>query len=99
MVIGNVAFRLHRFPAACSCVLGRRNRGFDRLGQLEPDDLFDAMHAAVLAAALDLRSDGRPVNVVTLRSRFSTVPFGDGEQEGEPAGQLDAPVRVPILAV
>jgi replicative DNA helicase len=44
---------------------------------LEPDDLADPMHAAVLAAALDLRSENRAVNLITLRSRFAAVPFGD----------------------
>ena len=53
------------------------NSGFDRLGQLEPDDLADPMHAAVLTAALDLRSENRAVSPTTLRSRFATVPFGD----------------------
>ena len=54
------------------------NRAFDQLGHLEPDDLFDPMHAAALTAMLDLRSDGRAVNLVTLRSRFASVPFGAG---------------------
>ena len=53
------------------------NSGFDHLGQLEPDDLADPMHGAVLAAALDLRSENRAVNLITLRSRFASVPFGD----------------------
>jgi replicative DNA helicase len=54
------------------------NTGFDRLGKLEPDDLFDATHGAVLAAALDLRAERRPVNIVTLRGRFANVPFDAG---------------------
>jgi replicative DNA helicase len=53
------------------------NRNFDRLGQLEPDDLSDPMHAAMLAAMLDIRAEGRAVNLVTLRSRFVSTPFGD----------------------
>jgi replicative DNA helicase len=54
------------------------NRAFDRLGQLEPEDLADPMHAAALTAMLDLRAEGRAVNVITLRSRFAGVPFGEG---------------------
>jgi replicative DNA helicase len=54
------------------------NRGFDRLGPLEPEDLSDPMHAAALTAMLDLRVEGRAVNFITLRSRFADVPFGDG---------------------
>jgi len=53
------------------------NRAFDGLGQLEPDDLADPIHASVLTAALDLRSEKRAVNLVTLRSRFAAVPFKD----------------------
>jgi replicative DNA helicase len=53
------------------------NRGFDRLGKLEPDDLADPTHAAVLSAMLDIKGEGRAVNLVTLRSRFGAVPFGD----------------------
>jgi replicative DNA helicase len=55
------------------------NRGFDCIGQLEPDDFFDPTHAAVMTAMLDLRTERRPVNIVTLRSRFAAVPFRDGE--------------------
>jgi replicative DNA helicase len=54
------------------------NTNFERLGQLEPDDLADPLHASVLATALDLRADHRPVNLTTLRSRFAAVPFRDG---------------------
>jgi replicative DNA helicase len=53
------------------------NSGFDRLGHLEPDDLTHAVHAAALSAMLDLKEEGRAVTLVTLRSRFATVPFGD----------------------
>jgi replicative DNA helicase len=53
------------------------NAGFDRLGKLEPDDLFDATNSAVLAAALDMRAERRPVNIVTLRGRFANVPFDE----------------------
>jgi replicative DNA helicase len=55
------------------------NGGFDRIGQLEPDDFFDPTHAAVMTAALDLRTERLPVNIVTLRSRFAAVPFRDGQ--------------------
>jgi hypothetical protein len=41
------------------------------------DDLADPVHAAVLSAAFDLRAEKRAVNLVTLRSRFVAVPFGD----------------------
>jgi len=53
------------------------NRGFDRLGQLEADDLADPIHAAVLAAMLDIKGEGRAVSLVTVRSRFASVPFDD----------------------
>jgi replicative DNA helicase len=53
------------------------NRAFDQLGQLEPDDLSNPLHASALAAMLDLKADGRAVNLVTLRSRFAAVPFGN----------------------
>jgi replicative DNA helicase len=55
------------------------NRGFGRLGQLEPEDFSDPTHAAVFAAALDLRAEAKRVDLVTLRSRFAAVPFCDGE--------------------
>jgi replicative DNA helicase len=53
------------------------NSGFDRLGQLEPEDLSDPMHAEMLAVMLDIRAEGGAVNLVTLRSRFVSTPFGD----------------------
>jgi replicative DNA helicase len=53
------------------------NSAFDRLGPLEPEALADPMHAAALTAMLDLRAEGRAVNVITLRSRFAGVPFGE----------------------
>ena len=59
-------------------VLLADNHAFDQIGQLEPDDLSDPMHAAALTAMLDLRAEGRAVNPVTLRSRFAGVPCGDG---------------------
>jgi replicative DNA helicase len=55
------------------------NRGFDRIGGLEPDHFFDPTHAAVMAAAFDLRAERRRVDLVTLRSRFANVPFSDEE--------------------
>jgi replicative DNA helicase len=59
-------------------VLLADNRAFDQIGNLEPDDLSDPMHAAALAAMLDLKEEGRAVNAITLRSRFAGVPIGDG---------------------
>jgi len=53
------------------------NGGLDRLGQLEPDDLADPIHAAALSAMLDLKEEGRAVTLVSLRSRFAAVPLGD----------------------
>jgi DnaB helicase-like protein len=53
------------------------NRGFDQLGSLQPDHLSNPLHAAVLAAAVDLRAENRAVSLVTLRSRFASVPFAD----------------------
>jgi replicative DNA helicase len=53
------------------------NRGFDHIGQLEPDDLADPTNAAVLAAMLDLRCENCAANLITLRSRFASVPFDD----------------------
>ena len=67
----------HELERTLLAALLADNSGFDRLGQLEPDDLADPMHAAVLTAALDLRSENRAVSVTTLRSRFASVPFGD----------------------
>jgi len=53
------------------------NRDFDHLGALEPDDFANPIYAAVLAAALDMRAEKHVVNLVTLRSRFGSVPFDD----------------------
>src|SRR5262245_42736743 len=53
------------------------NRGFNGLSQLEPDDLADPVHAAVLTAMLDIKVEGRAVSLTTLRGRFGSVPFAD----------------------
>jgi hypothetical protein len=79
------------------------NRAFDRLGPLEPEDLADPMHAAALTAMLDLRAEGRAVNI-TLRSRFTGVPIGEGSvrtslASGRPklrAG-IRSPMRLPSI--
>ena len=41
------------------------NSAFEKLGQLQPDDLFDPTHASILSAGLDLRADRRPVTLVS----------------------------------
>ncbi len=53
------------------------NSGFDRLCGIEPDDLSDPIWAGLLSAMLDLREGGGAVNLITLRSRFASVPFDD----------------------
>lgn len=46
------------------------NGNLDRLGKLTPDDLTDPILGAILAAALDVYEEGRPVNIVTLKTRL-----------------------------
>jgi replicative DNA helicase len=74
------------------------NGGFDRVGQLEPDDFFDPTHASVLTAALDLHAERRPVNIVTLRSRFAAVPFRDGEMVIDYLKRLEFAGKVPEVS-
>lgn len=72
------------------------NALLDDLAPLEPEDLYDHTHGSILVAALDLRKEGRPVNLVTLRGRFGQVPFPTGGTVIEylsalsPTGQLPA---------
>lgn len=54
------------------------NAMLDTVASVEPEMLYDPIHAAILAAAFDLRQAGRPVNLVTLKPRFGAVPFTDG---------------------
>lgn len=54
------------------------NSVLDKIGGLQPEMLFDPTHAAIMAAALDLRKDDRPVNLVTLKPRFGAIPFAGG---------------------
>lgn len=55
------------------------NSALDRLAGLEADDFFDPLNAAVFSAAQDLRSDNRPVNLVTLRGRMGHQVFDSCE--------------------
>ncbi len=48
----------------------------DAIGRLEPQHLFDAEVRAHFEAALDLRREGRPVNLVTLRALTGGDPLG-----------------------
>lgn len=50
----------------------------DKLYGLEPEMLFDPIHAAIMAAIMDLRQEKRPINLVTLKPRFGAIPFATG---------------------
>ena len=54
------------------------NANLDRLDRLAPEDLVDPFLGAALAAALNLHAEGRPANLVSLKSRLEAMPLGDG---------------------
>lgn len=56
------------------------NENFQRIGDLRPSDLTDATLAAIFDAGLDLRSKGRPVNLITLKTRLEAMR--DDERSG-----------------
>lgn len=54
------------------------NAVLNRLSDFEPEMLYDPIHAAIMVAMFDLRSEKRPINLVTLKPRFGAVPFATG---------------------
>lgn len=54
------------------------NALLDKIPQLQPDMLHDPIHANVMKSILDLRQEGRPINLVTLKPRWGAVPFATG---------------------
>ena len=54
------------------------NGNFGKLGALQPEDLSDTFLASSFALALDIHGEGRPVNLITLKSRLDGVPLADG---------------------
>lgn len=93
-------------PAPCDLELERAllamviadNALLDDLQPLQPEDLYDHIHGSVLAAALDLRREKRPVNLITLRARFGQVPFPTGGSVIEYLGSLSPNGQIPALA-
>jgi replicative DNA helicase len=93
-------------PAPCDLELERAllamviadNAMLDDLAPLQPEDLYDHIHGAVLASALELRKEKRPVNLVTLRARFGQVPFPAGGSVVDYLGALSPNGQLPALA-
>lgn len=55
------------------------NANLGRLGRLLPEDLLDPLMSAALAGALNLHAEGRPANLVTLKTRLEAMPLPDGQ--------------------
>jgi replicative DNA helicase len=53
------------------------NANIDRIGKLEPDDLSDPVMGAALAGAMDMRAEGCPISLITLRARMQGIPVDD----------------------
>lgn len=54
------------------------NTVLDRLGVLSEEDFFDDVNRQIFEAARALRSDGRAINLITLKSDLYALRFADG---------------------
>lgn len=54
------------------------NGVIDAITDLSPDVFFDPVNQAIFEACRDLRSEGRPINLVTLRGESHGIRLGDG---------------------
>jgi replicative DNA helicase len=64
--------------ALIALVLKDGGAAIDKLGRLQPEDLTDTMLAAILCMAMDLHAEGRPINIVNLKSRLDGLRIDDG---------------------
>lgn len=74
------------------------NSVLDKIASLEPDDFYDAVHGALYATMLDLRGEKRPINLVTLKARYGSVPFREGGSVFEYLRGLSFAGNIPDIA-
>jgi replicative DNA helicase len=54
------------------------NSVLEKIKTFQADMLFDPTHAAIMDAMLNLKDEGRPINLVTLKPRFGATQFANG---------------------
>lgn len=67
----------HELERALLALVFTDGRNLDRLRKLAPEDLTDPILGAILAAALNVHADGRPVSLVTLKPRLEGMHIDD----------------------
>lgn len=67
----------HELERALVALIFADNINIDNIGRLTPEDMTDPVMGAALAGAQDMRAEGRPINLVTLKARLEGIRLDD----------------------